>query len=154
MLTYRLLSEADKEAVSAWRYEGDYALYNTPPYSVQKAKGWSLANPAYAKCYYGYWDGDKLVGYTNIKEKSAAVFLGVGVAPESCSQGYGTQIMKLAVAQAKELYPGKPCYLEVRSWNRRAIRCYEKAGFVIQGEPFEMVTLSGPGQFIKMVYRG
>ena len=29
------------------------------------------------------------------------------------------------------------------SWNRRAIRCYEKAGFVISGDEYEMTTPSG-----------
>lgn len=42
-------------------------------------------------------------------------------------------------------------YLEVRTWNTRAVRCYEKAGFRVVGEPVKRVTLSGEGTFYHMV---
>ena len=95
-----------------------------------------------------------MVGYTNILEERQAVFIGIGVRPDLCGQGYGQQMMKLAQTISQTLYPGKPLYLEVRSWNRRAIRCYEKAGFVAQGEPFVQRTPIGEGEFIRMVWRG
>lgn len=43
-------------------------------------------------------------------------------------------------------------HLEVRTWNRRAIRCYEKSGFYIDGQPFTQKTLSGEGRFFRMVH--
>ena len=79
---------------------------------------------------------------------------GTSVRPDLCGQGYGQQMMKLAQTISQTLYPGKPLYLEVRSWNRRAIRCYEKAGFVAEGEPFIQRTPIGEGEFIRMVWRG
>ena len=42
-------------------------------------------------------------------------------------------------------------YLEVRTWNRRAVRCYEKAGFRIVGEPIRRTTSAGDGIFYHMV---
>lgn len=42
-------------------------------------------------------------------------------------------------------------YLEVRTWNTRAVRCYEKAGFRVVGKPVKRVTLSGEGTFYHMV---
>ena len=38
-----------------------------------------------------------------------------------------------------------------RTWNTRAVRCYEKAGFRVVGEPVKRVTLSGEGTFYHMV---
>jgi len=35
---------------------------------------------------------------------------------------------------SKKLYPDKPLYLEVRTWNIRAVKCYQKAGFRIDGQ--------------------
>ena len=61
---------------------------------------------------------------------------------------------KVAQTFSQNLYPGKTYYQEVCSWNRRAIRCYEKAGFVAQGEPFVQRTPIGEGEFIRMVWRG
>lgn len=57
----------------------------------------------------------------------------------------------LAWELSQRLYPGKPMYLEVRTWNTRAVRCYEKAGFRVVGEPVKRVTLSGEGTFYHMV---
>ena len=52
---------------------------------------------------------------------------------------------------AGALFPGKPLYLEVRTWNTRAVRCYEKAGFRIDGEPVHRTTAAGEGTFYRMV---
>jgi len=57
----------------------------------------------------------------------------------------------LAWDLSQRLYPGKPMYLEVRTWNTRAVRCYEKAGFRVVGEPVKRVTHSGEGTFYHMV---
>ena len=52
---------------------------------------------------------------------------------------------------AQRLFPGKPLYLEVRTWNARAVRCYEKAGFRIVGEPIRQTTPAGDGVFYHMI---
>ena len=52
---------------------------------------------------------------------------------------------------SKKLYPSKPLYLEVRTWNMRAVNCYKKAGFEIVGESFTMETLMGTGTFYRMI---
>ena len=31
MLTYHPTTEAEKEAICAWQYPGEYAMYNNPP---------------------------------------------------------------------------------------------------------------------------
>jgi len=59
--------------------------------------------------------------------------------------------LNLEIVLSQRLYPGKPMYLEVRTWNTRAVRCYEKAGFRVVGEPVKRVTLSGEGTFYHMV---
>ena len=59
--------------------------------------------------------------------------------------------LNLEIVLSQRLYPGKPMYLEVRTWNTRAVRCYEKAGFRVVGKPVKRVTLSGEGTFYHMV---
>ncbi len=46
MLTYHPTTEAEKEAICAWQYPGEYAMYNNPPYAEQKKHGYGFANPA------------------------------------------------------------------------------------------------------------
>ena len=45
----------------------------------------------------------------------------------------------------------KPLYLEVRTWNIRAVKCYQKAGFRIDGQAYELTTGIGTGTFYRMI---
>ena len=49
------------------------------------------------------------------------------------------------------LFPAKPLYLEVRTWNTRAVHCYEKAGSHIVGSEITQTTSIGEGVFYHMV---
>ena len=148
MLTYHRTTEEEKYLICNWRYEGEYAVYNTPPYNEQRRARRGFADPK--NCFYSFYDGETLVGYMNLVEEADGVFFGTGVNPARCNQGYGQEIGRTALAVSRERYPGKPVYLEVRTWNRRAIRCYEKAGFRIDGAPVARTTPIGEGMFYHM----
>ncbi len=154
MILAHIMDETEKEAVSAWKYEGAYGLYNLPPYEVQKERGTAFTDPERAKNYYAYYEGSVLIGFTNLSEGAREVSVGIGVRPSLCGRGYGPRILLRAAELARELYPGKPLSLEVRTWNRRAVRCYEKAGFQIDGVPFKRSTPIGTGLFYRMVRDG
>ena len=79
------------------------------------------------------------------------MFFGIGVNPDCCGKGYGQQMTKTAWEISRNLFPGKRMYLEVRTWNSRAVRCYQKAGFQIVGEPICQKTSIGEGTFYHMV---
>ena len=130
MLTYHQTTEAEKYRITAWEYEGEYAIYNATPYAEQKKKGF---------------------GFINLYEEETEVFFGIGVAPAHCGKGYGRQMTEIACTLSRRLFPGKPLYLEVRIWNTRAVRCYQKAGFRIVGEPLRQTTSLGEGLFYRMV---
>ena len=150
-LTNRFLTDADKREICAWHYEGEYTLYDLPPYEEMKAQGRAFFNPEREQNYRGFFDGGKLVGFVNILEEEREVFIGIGVAPKLCGRGYGCQMLLDTYRISKEQYPEKPLYLEVRSWNTRAVRCYEKAGFAIDGEAFAQKTPIGVGTFYRMI---
>lgn len=59
---------------------------------------------------------------------------------------------KTACEISRSLFPGKPLYLGVRTWNTRAVRCYEKARFHIVGEPIRQTTSAGEGVFYHMIH--
>ena len=142
MLEYHKTNECEKHLICGWKYDGEYAVYNNLPYEEQIKHHRGFGDPK--NNYYSFCEGTKLIAYINLIEKEREVFFGIGVAPEYCDQGYGTQICKFARIISKKLYPGKPVYLEVRTWNKRAVRCYEKAGFRIIGEPVSKKTPIGP----------
>ena len=68
-----------------------------------------------------------------------------------CNKHYGQRMLLIAYEISKKLYPNKPLYLEVRTWNTRAVKCYEKAGFRIDGQAYELTTGIGTGTFYRMI---
>ena len=149
MLSYHKTTEDEKYVICSWHYDGDCAIYDNPPYAEQLVQGRGFANPK--NCFYSFCDGGRLIGYVNLVEEEAAVFFGIGLDPDYCGQGLGQAVSRAAVALSHRLYPGKPVYLEVRTWNTRAVRCYEKAGFRIVGAPIVQTTPIGEGVFYRMV---
>lgn len=147
-LTCHPTTEEEKYLITAWNYTGDYAIYNNSPYEEQKKRGFGFANPQ--NNFYSFYDGTSLVGFVNLSEEENEVFFGIGVNPDYCSHGYGQQMTRIACKLSQTLFPGKPLYLEVRTWNTRAVRCYEKAGFHITGEPISQKTSIGEGLFYRM----
>lgn len=150
-LTFRFMTEADKKEICSWHYDGEYGIYNLPPYEQMREKQMGFLNPKRERNFRTFLDGNTLVGFVNILEEDTEVFIGIGVAPNLCGRGIGAQMLRETYRISKEQYPEKPLYLEVRSWNTRAVRCYEKAGFVIDGEAFEQVTHAGTGIFYRMI---
>lgn len=150
-LESRNLSDDDKRQICSWQYEGEYAVYNLPPYEKMREAGSGFMDSRNERNYYGFFEKGSLVGFANIKEEPTRFFVGIGVRPDICGKGYGTKILGEVCKIAKAKNPFKPLYLVVRTWNRRAVRCYEKAGFTIDGEPFEQTTGAGKGTFYRMI---
>ena len=46
--------------------------------------------------------------------------------PDLCNKHYGQRMLLIIYEISKKLYPNKPLYLEVRTWNIRAVKCYQK----------------------------
>ena len=149
MLACHLTTEEEKILITEWKYEREYSVYNAEPYEEQKKKGFGFANPQ--NHFYSFYDEKKLIGFINLYEEETEVFFGIGVKPEECGKGYGSQMTETACKISRRLFPGKPLYLEVRTWNQRAVRCYEKAGFHIAGEPIRQTTSAGEGVFYHMI---
>ena len=150
-LKYRNLTDDDKQQICGWEYAGEYEIYNLPSYDVMKAQHIGFMDPSNEKNYFAFLDENVLVGFVNILEEDTEVFIGVGVNPTLCGKHYGRRILKEAYCISKRLYPEKPLYLEVRTWNTRAVMCYRNAGFHIDGEQYELTTSIGTGTFFRMV---
>ena len=149
-LNYHIMTEDEKRIVCSWKYSDEYALYNLPAYEEMKTKKLGFMNPDSTNNYYSFYDRDVYVGFVNILEEDKEVFIGIGANPDCYNKGYGQQMLQIAYEISKKRCPEKSLYLEVREWNKRAIRCYEKAGFVIDGAPYQLETNIGLGTFYRM----
>ncbi len=140
------ITELDKQEICGWHYQGLYQIYNLPSYAEMKVSSMGFASPEKEKNFYVWRETGHLIGYVNLLEKPDGIFIGIGIQPTLCGQHYGRRLLTEAVRLAQELYPGKTLYLEVRTWNQRAVRCYEHVGFVLDGAPYTQTMHRSEGR--------
>jgi RimJ/RimL family protein N-acetyltransferase len=147
------MTEAHAEAICAWRYPPPYDVFNWPSWEETLARGLEIGNPGIRKTQYAsVLNGrGELVGYVQFFPLLNAIRLGLGLRPDLCGKGGGAVLARLAAEEALRRAPGLPVDLEVLAWNTRAIRAYEKAGFVLD-DTYRRQTPSGPELFHCMVY--
>ncbi len=131
------MSRPDAEAVSQWRYPELYALYSldasdsewllTPDYnyhSVRTAEG-QLAG------YFCFGpDAQVPAGHElGLYESPDALDVGLGMRPDLTGQGLGRTFLEAGLEYASEKYKPARFRLTVATFNRRAVRLYESAGF-------------------------
>jgi len=150
----QMSTEIGKE-ISTWKYEGEYAIYNLESYDVLKERSSGITVEKRWKNYYCFFDeySDELFAYLNIMQKpSGEVFIGIGVKPKYCGKGMGKEFLKYGVNKAKECYPNSKITLEVRSWNIRAIKCYQSVGFKITESVMKEDHSGDMTEFVLMEY--
>jgi diamine N-acetyltransferase len=81
--------------------------------------------------------GWKLIGNCGLfdfKWRARSAEVGLFIGEKSCwNRGYGTEVMRLLLKHGFETLNLNRIYLHVYATNLRAIRCYEKAGYVPEG---------------------
>lgn len=147
----KFTEELAKE-ITTWRYEGEYEIYNLPSWDEIINKQISLCKKEKRKNFIGYLNEENnLIGFVNLVDEGDSVFLGIGVKPEYRGVGIGKQIIKMALDECSKRYENKAIILEVRSWNKRSIKCYESQGFKIV-KIKKQETYAGFGEFFVMKY--
>ncbi len=146
------LTEEQAELICGWKYEGEYGVYNTSWETVQKQK-WAIADREKRRTQFEAVldERNALFGYFRLVEDGNSVMIGLGLNPQDCSKGYGSELMKLILAECSRRFSGKTPGLEVREFNLRAIKCYKKAGFQIT-DRYTKSTLTGTDTFLLMRY--
>lgn len=129
---YEVTDVSDEMAreIVEWKYEGDYAVYNMPPWEECVKLNWTLVSEERRKNqYFAVLKNGEFLGFFHIMERVDMVELGVGIKPELCGQHNGGMLMELALAKIEEKYQSVLVQLKVRPFNTRAIKCYENVGF-------------------------
>lgn len=153
LLAGQLLEKQAKE-ITSWHYTEEYSIYNLPSWDTMIQKSYSLADRIKRENYISYINEvGELVGFANLSlTKEDTVFFGIGVSPKYCDIGLGKTITKMALIESQKRFPDKPVVLEVRTWNKRAIKCYKSQGFEIVGTK-QQKTAMGQGEFYIMQYK-
>lgn len=150
------MEEAHGEVICTWRYDSPYDIYSWLPWNQMKALDVEFGNPAIrAEQYVSVLNeaGD-LAGFAQYFPMEGVTRLGIGMKPDLCGQGLGKRFVSVIVEEARRRKPDNQIDLEVLTWNTRAIRAYQKAGFVIT-DLYEKMTPGGVSKpFYCMVYKG
>lgn len=84
--------------------------------------------------YFGVHNEEgNLVGYLGIKNKDfirRSAYLGIVFDPDYMDMGYGTESLEAFLPKYFNGMRMKTLYLEVAEFNKRALRVYEKLGFI------------------------
>lgn len=127
------LSEADAIDITHWRYEPPYDAYNLPPWEKLKARRQYFADALTRReQFMSICDANGLmIGFVQYAWKEACLRIGLGIRPDCTGQGLSAPFMELVVREARRRAPWQELELHVATWNKRAIRAYKKAGFVV-----------------------
>lgn len=135
-----------------WKYEGEYAEYNLPSYEECIEKKYSIVKTDRKDNYMVYLMGTEVIFYSNIKAMEYnKLYFGVGLKPEYCGKGYSKIFLCDSIKEINNRYPGYQLFLEVRCWNKRAIKAYEAQGFKVVNTVISKDRLGNDTEFVEMI---
>lgn len=146
---FRPLAASEALAISRWHYEESYAFYDWRSDPDDLAE---LLDPRnWPGRYYAVLDGrGALVGFFQFEQDdSRAIEVGLGLRPDLTGRGLGAAFVRAGLDCARRRYAPERFTLRVATFNRRAIRVYERAGFV-PGRVFTQATNGGLYEFVEM----
>src|SRR5690554_2754471 len=131
------LTMEDAKSMRGWGVHESvlFSDYNFPYEGDQEIKKWfkyktfSIRNK-----YFGVHNEEgKLIGYLGIKDRKffgKSSFLGIVFDPDHMNLGYGTESLRVFLEYYFEVMNMKTLFLEVAEFNERALKVYDKMGFV------------------------
>lgn len=148
-----VMTEEDGYEICGWRYPAPYERYGWPSWESMVKHGREFGDEHIRNTQYlAVRNTQKqLVGYVQFFAMDRTLRIGMGLKPECCDQGWGPVLTMLAVEEAGHRQPEAEIDLEVEKWNERAIRAYEKAGFIVTDE-YERYSTQGAVNVFCMVW--
>jgi ribosomal-protein-alanine N-acetyltransferase len=150
---FRPLEQTDAAAIAAWRYDDPYSFYNLDQDPEDLAEFMDPAN--WPERYFAVCDeANGLVGFFGFeRENSGWVTIGLGMRPDLTGRGLGKAFLEAGLAFARERWQPEVFALGVAAFNERAIRLYERVGFV-RVHQYMQATNGGHYPFVSMVRGG
>ncbi|HEX5691485.1 MAG TPA: GNAT family protein [Roseiflexaceae bacterium] len=147
---FRPLGWRDAQEIAAWRYDGIYAFYDTERTLVL---GVVLLRPflnlAGIRFYAVDIAGDRCAGIFSFQRHGSTLTIGLGLRPALTGRGVGEGFLGAGLAFGTQVFRPETFRLTVAAFNQRAIRVYERAGFISRRR-FAQWTRGGTREFIEM----
>ena len=164
------MNEAAARDIAEWRYPPEYSMYDFSGYEEEEEQLFNgLHFPVYEKengefvlvGFVSVGPAAQVVGRRSKKiyEDESSTDIGLGLRPVLCGQGkgLGLRLVTIAAEFVKSEFPDDNVRLTVAAQNKRAVRVYERAGFVKTEEFKKMMTGADgkkrPCRFIVMILK-
>jgi ribosomal-protein-alanine N-acetyltransferase len=125
-LDIRPLTDADAREVARWHYEPPYDFYDFEAEPDDLAE---LLDPARSGYYAAFDDALELVGFFHFRVRADEVEVGLGLRPDLTGRGLGGEYLATGLDFATRRFGLDRFRLYVATFNERAIKVYERAGF-------------------------
>lgn len=125
------LTEERAKQLCTWKYEGEYSVYNFS-WETAVEQNWSLAIPELRASDFRavLSEQREFIGFFRMtKHEQGKIEIGLGLRPENCGHGIGKDFVRLITQHTLQQYPDHQVYMEVRTFNVRAVKCYEACGY-------------------------
>jgi len=126
--TFRQMTDGEAREISRWHYEAPYDFYDSTsgPDDLEE-----LLDPARREgTYFSAFDTEgALVGFFQFESEGETVDVGLGLRPDLTGRGLGEEYLLAGLDFARERFSPGRFTLAVATFNERAIRVYERAGF-------------------------
>ena len=139
-LTIRRASLATFAEIETWRYE--------PPYDFYDGDVEPVVNPE--RFFEALAPDGSLVGFYYFEEKGDALEIGLGLRPELAGRGLGPEFFRAGLQFGRRRFERAGIILAVAAFNERAIKVYERAGFVEVGRHVRSFGRWGAVEFVDM----
>jgi ribosomal-protein-alanine N-acetyltransferase len=147
-LKIEALDQSAAEEIASWHYEGEYTFYD---FASDQEDLEELLDPELRgeTMFKARNPENELVGFFSFNQIAGALDIGVGLRPDLTGQGLGRSFVDAGLVFAKMMYSPEVIQLRVAAFNKRAIKVYERAGFVAV-EHFLQRTNGGEFDFVRM----
>jgi ribosomal-protein-alanine N-acetyltransferase len=144
------MSEDEAETVISWKYPGEYGFYDMTRdvEDMAELRSGRVRESKYRSVYVD----EALVGFFEFAVEDDVVEVGLGLRPDLTGRGLGADFLEAGLGFARERFRPARFQLRVAAFNERAIKVYERAGFVrdmayvhdFYGAPYDYLVMSRP----------
>ena len=134
-------SDETQRLLATWRYPAPYDFYDGDAEPVLNPERFFEARD----------EGGEIVGFYYFEPKPPDLDYGLGLRPDLAGRGLGLDFFLAGLAFARERYRPARFYLHVASFNERARRVYERAGFRVVSTHVRTFERFGEVPFLTMV---
>jgi len=146
---FRTMNQPEAEEIANnWKYDGVYSFYDVSADAEDYNE--FINKDMRADKYFSCYLNDELVAWYSVEVlENGNLELGLGMKPNHNGKGFGFHFVNAIMVHAASIHRAHGFVLSVALFNQRAIRVYEKAGFV-KTETFMQDTNGGNYEFLKM----